>query len=501
MFPKSANHSQPSSTQKYKKPRHNKPKPSEPQYTEKLPLTSYLKPRSTAWRTTWLVMLVVLFSMIMSIVFFWRSLYLPEIKQHSYYLANEINLLNDAALALVSTPVAENPSSNITPEEQYQWLVSHMSFEIVTDPEKFPRVSEKFIAEIFTDEFEKSLSKNLGMPVTVFFKFKPTPNLWVQLPNTMPNAWIKQPVTHYANYSPTLILAWLLGTPLLSLVAILLLTRQINRPLERMRRAARQYLKTGHTESLQTSHGPIEVRQVNQAFNQLFSTLEQNEKERTVMLAGISHDLRTPLTRMRLTAEMLPDEFFKEGLVYDIEDMEDILEQFISFMRDGSDEPVQFTDLDEIFHEIMVQFSPLSFQYTPADPALPKLMLRSLSIKRMIVNLVSNARKYGAEPVMLAAYLHDDTIPADPTDSKSLPYKQRQLHISVKDSGDGIAETDIENLMQPFTRGEQARTMQGSGLGLAIVGRIAKLHQGSVKIRNHPQGGLEVKVVIPLEAS
>lgn len=77
------------------------------------------------------------------------------------------------------------------------------------------------------------------------------------------------------------------------------------------------------------------------------------------MLAGISHDLRTPLTRMRLTAEMLPDDFFREGLIYDIEDMDAILEQFISYMKDGSDEPVRLTNLDVIFNEIMVQFAPM----------------------------------------------------------------------------------------------------------------------------------------------
>lgn len=454
-------------------------------------------PRSTAWRTTWLVMLVVLFGMVMSIVMFWRSFYLPEIKQHSYYLSNEIKLLNEAAIAIFSTPVLEDTEYQITPEEQYAWLKSHMSFEIIEDETKFPKVSEKFIAEIFTDEFEKALSENLNMPVTVYFKFKPTPHLWIQLP-TMQDVWIKQPISYYANYSPSLLIAWLLGIPLLSLISILVLTRQINRPLERMRRAAKQYLNTGHTENLQTTQGPIEIRQANQAFNQLFSTLEQNEKERTVMLAGISHDLRTPLTRMRLSAEMMPDEFFREGLVYDIEDMEAILEQFISFMRDGSDEAITLTDLDEIFNEIIVQFSPLQFIYEQTNPPLEKLMLRSLSIKRLVANLVSNARKYGAEPIELNAFVKEDTIPPDPTDTKSVAYQQKNLHIIVKDNGQGIPEKDLEQIMQPFIRGDSARTIQGSGLGLAIVKRIAKLHQGDVKIFNHPQGGLQVSVIIPI---
>lgn len=466
-------------------------------------LIKRIKPRSTAWRTTWVVMLVVLFSMVMSLLFFWRSLYLPELKQHAYYLANEIRLLQDAQASLggeaqtnhlpISQP--ENQQQPSYTQTNLTWLKSHLSFTVVDDPQQFPEVSDKYFVELFTDEMERSLSEHLGEQVTIYFKFKPTPNLWVNVPS-MQGAWLKQPVSFYANYSPSLIIGWLLGVPILSLIAILTLIRQINRPLERLRQAGAEYLATGHTENLRTHTGPIEIRQANKAFNQLFNTLEQNEKERTVMLAGISHDLRTPLTRMRLTAEMLPDEFFKEGLIYDIDDMDAILEQFISFMRDGSDEPIIPTDIDAIFQEVIVQFAPLSFTYQPNH--LPKIPLRALSIKRMIVNLVSNAKRYGADPVSLAAYISEEVQALDETDDKAVAKTIKQLNIVVRDAGRGIAESELESIMQPFVRGEEARTTQGSGLGLAIVGRIARLHGGTVVARNHPQGGLEVRVRIPL---
>lgn len=490
-----------------------------------LPLYSpkRLKPRSTAWRTTWLVMLVVVFTMIMSILFFWRSLYLPELKQHAFYLSNEIILYKDAQNVLEKPASKVQPDyplpaqlipdsldadqldlSNANPKEQLKWLESHLSFNIISDPAELPRVQEKYFVELFTDEFETMLSQSLGEQVRVYFKFKPTPTLWVRVPSIqhrqddgkLAPAWLRQPVSFYANYSPSMILAWLLGTPILAMMAILVLIRQINRPLERLRRAARQYSKTGHTEHLQTTTGPIEIRQVNQAFNQLFNQLEQTEKERTVMLAGISHDLRTPLTRMRLTAEMLPDAFFKDGLIYDIDDMDAILEQFISFMRDGSDEPLVPTNLDTLFQEIMVQFNAVTFHYTPCN--LPKIPLRTLSIKRLIINLVNNAKRYGAEPITLRAYISADLLPPDPTNDKSVAKEVKKLHILVRDEGEGIPEAQLEEVMQPFVRGEQARTTQGSGLGLAIVSRIAKLHSGKVKAKNHPDGGLEVKVVIPL---
>ena len=221
------------------------------------------------------------------------------------------------------------------------------------------------------------------------------------------------------------------------------------------------------------------------------------------MLAGISHDLRTPLTRMRLTAEMLPDDFFREGLIYDIEDMDAILEQFISFMKDGSDEPVSLTNLDTIFNEIMVQFAPMKFVYeSECDKVVP---VRPLSIKRLIINLVNNANRYGKPPIYLSATVVPtfiETVEDEDTDvvSENVVNKeaQEQLVICVRDCGDGVADDQLERIMQPFERGETARTTQGSGLGLAIVDRIARLHHGTVEAINHPEGGLQVCVRIPL---
>jgi two-component system osmolarity sensor histidine kinase EnvZ len=148
-------------------------------------------------------------------------------------------------------------------------------------------------------------------------------------------------------------------------------------------------------------------------------------------------------------------------------------------MRDGSDEAEQATDLNALMQEIIVQFKPLKIIYQPQ--LLPQISLRSLSIKRMIANLVNNAKRYGAEPVYLSASVLGAYI-----------------IITVRDTGDGVDEDDVESLMQPFVRGNSARTTQGSGLGLAIVKRIAELHGGYVNARNHPDGGLEVSVGLPL---
>ncbi|MEX5368441.1 HAMP domain-containing protein [Acinetobacter haemolyticus] len=429
-----------------------------------------IKPRSAAMRTTILVLFMVFFSLFMSLWFFWRTLYLPELQQHARYLAIELELVNNPDIRILHRDTEVDVDT---------WLKNRIGIEYITDPKEFPKVEDKFLAELFTNQIEEKLAKELGVDdVTVYFKFKPIPRIWIQTPEMNGN-WVREPLKTYANYSVELIATWLFGVPILSSIIILILVRQMNRPLRRLQNAANNYSKTGKAPYLDTNHGPLEIRQVNQAFNHMVYTLEQTERDRQIMLAGISHDLRTPLTRIRLTAEMLPDEFLREGLVYDVDDMDAILNQFISYMRDGSDEELSDTNINTLLQELVVQFQPLDIQFEMQE--LPIIPARSLSLKRLIANLLNNAKRYGSEPIELSASHVDDHI-----------------LITVADHGEGIPPDQVEELMQPFVRGNSARTIQGSGLGLAIVKRIVDIHQGQINIRNREQGGLEVVISLPI---
>ena len=429
-----------------------------------------IKPRSAAMRTTILVLLVVLFSLFMSLWFFWRTLYLPEIQQHARYLAVELELVNNPNIRIF------HRDSEVDVDT---WLRNRVGIEYVTNPKEYPSVRDKIIAEFFTNQVEQKLANEIGAKdVTVYFQFKPSPRILIQTPEMHGN-WVREPLKTYANYSPELLVGWVVGVPLVSAIIILILVRQMNRPLRRLQNAANEYSKSGTAPYLDTNHGPLEIRQVNQAFNRMVYTLEQTERERRIMLAGISHDLRTPLTRIRLTAEMLPDEFLREGLVYDVDDMDAILNQFISYMRDGSDEELKDTNINILLQELVVQFKPLDIRFNMQD--VPIIPARSLSLKRLIANLINNAKRYGAEPIELSAKVENEHI-----------------LITVADHGEGIPEDQIEELMQPFVRGNSARTIQGSGLGLAIVKRIVDIHQGEIQIHNREQGGLEVIISLPI---
>lgn len=428
-----------------------------------------LKPRSTVWRTTLVIGIVVIVSQYLSIAFFSFNLYSPEVKQHAHMTAASLKLLRQSELALADQPEAI---------EAQEWVRRNFGTEIVRDPDLFPEVKEKFLADLFTDYYARQLSSEVGENVLVFFVFKPHPVLWIYLPS-LKDVWVREPLTYFADYNPYVIIGWVFGVPLLTLVAIVVMVRQLNRPLRRLELAALRVAKGLHGTRLEVDRGPSEIRAVNRAFNYMTARILQAAQDRSFMLAGISHDLRTPLTRMRLTAEMMSDQELAEGMILDIQDMDAILEQFIAYMRDGSDEPVEQLNINQLAQEVAAQFShQIDIRFCPGD--IPDIFVKRLSLKRLLSNLVSNATRYGLPPLEISS-------------SFETPY----VEIHIRDHGTGLPEEEIPRLMQPFQRGEQARSGTGTGLGLAIVDRIVKLHHGTIKVANHPQGGLVVCVRLP----
>lgn len=429
-----------------------------------------IKPKSAVWRTTLVISIVLVISQYLSLAFFWWNLYLPEMRQHAHYLSVNLSLLRDAEQEAVQNPQAL---------EMHDWMQKATGIQVIRNPDEFPVIKDKPLAEFFTREFAKELEQELGEPIDVYFEFKPKPRLWLYLPS-MKDVWVREPLQFVAQYNPYIIIAWIIGVPIMAIVAIVVLVKQLNRPLKRLQAAALQVAKGHYGTLLETHRGPSEIRAVNTAFNQMSHEIQQAAKDRTIMLAGISHDLRTPLTRLRLTAEIMPDKDLAEGMILDIEDMDQILDQFISYMRDGSEEILEPTDLNQILSEVAAQFSsqiPVEFH----PETLPFIPLKRLAVKRMVGNLINNARRYGQPPIELSAVLN-----------------RQEVCLSVRDHGTGIDESRKLELLQPFVRGESARTTQGSGLGLAIVARIVKMHHGSFDLRNHEDGGLEVIVRLPI---
>ena len=229
------------------------------------------------------------------------------------------------------------------------------------------------------------------------------------------------------------------------------------------------------------------MTEVYRAFNQMAEDVEQAGRERELMLAGVSHDLRTPLTRLRLALEFMDhDSELTEDMVRDIEDMDAILDQFLAFIRDGRDEPVEELDFSELVRETLAPYNQNGERVRLCLEPIPPFPLRRVSTKRLLTNLVENALNHGGgDAVEVVASLAGD-------------YNAPYVVLSVLDRGNGIDPAELDSIFNPFIRGDRARGGRGTGLGLAIVRRIAALHGGSVELRNRSGGGLEARVRLPL---
>src|SRR5690606_31309916 len=317
-------------------------------------------------------------------------------------------------------------------------------------------------------------------------RIQPSTAIWVLAPS-LGRDWVRVPLYAYPLRGQRIwsVLGWFLGIGLLSTAAAWIFVNQLNLPLKRLVYAARQIGK-GRSVRLPIGDTPSEMTEVYRAFNQMAEDVEQAGRERELMLAGVSHDLRTPLTRLRLSLELMAgDDELTEDMIRDVEDMDAILDQFLAFVRDGSDEPVENLDLAELIREVVAPYNQHEGSVRLCVEPMPKLALRRVSIKRLLVNLIENARRYGGDGVEVAASVSGDS---------NAPY----VVLSVLDRGPGIAPSELEGIFNPFIRGDRARGGKGAGLGLAIVKRIASQHGGVVELRNREGGGLEARVSLPL---
>jgi two-component system osmolarity sensor histidine kinase EnvZ len=275
-------------------------------------------------------------------------------------------------------------------------------------------------------------------------------------------------------------IGWGALTLVLSLAAAWLIASRIAGPLSALARAAR-LVGSGVMPEPLPEEGPRELRTVAAAFNRMTSDLASIERERTIVLAGISHDLRTPLSRLRLALEMSgADEPLQAGMTTDIDEMDQVIGQFLDFAR-GEDEKDEAVDLDALVRDVLDHYALLGRKVTLlGDAQAGTWRLRRLSVRRAIINLVDNALRHAGEPVQIATGRSND-----------------YARIDVLDRGPGIPVHEAERLKRPFTRLSESRSGSGgAGLGLAIVERIARAHGGSLDLSQREDGGLMARLIL-----
>lgn len=309
---------------------------------------------------------------------------------------------------------------------------------------------------------------------------------WVRPPQA-PNVWITVPMSGIGEAGISPLTVYLLVIGILSVAGGWIFVRRLNRPLQALTKAAISVGK-GEIPPQLKEEGTSEIIEVTRTFNQMATGIQQLEDDRALLTAGISHDLRTPLTRIRLATEMLSEdeEWIKDGIIHDIEDMNDIIDQFTDYVRKECGEKTEKADINELIQEAVQARNIEGHHHIALElDTLPNTDMRRVAIKRVLDNLIENAFRYGSDEIIIS--------------SRCNP-KKGTVTFSVRDFGNGIPEADINKLFQPFTQGDKARGSVGSGLGLAIVKRAVDIHDGIIKLTNHPEGGLVATVTLPISA-
>lgn len=277
----------------------------------------------------------------------------------------------------------------------------------------------------------------------------------------------------------------LLLVGVLSVLGAGLIQRRINRPLSQLVSAA-EGLAFGRAIHPLKEEGPLEIATVSQAFNHMSRSLAQADADRSVVLAGISHDLRTPLTKLRLAIEMLSKEtndVLRVSMLRSVAEMAGIIDQFIDYARMDGGEEVREVNLAQLLCDCVDKHAAEGRAISADTRSAPAIQARPQSIRRAVENLIENAYRYGGSKV---------SIECAPLGAGA--------RISVLDRGPGIADEERDAVTKPFARGRNSIDTPGAGLGLAIVARVAQVHRGSLELLPREGGGLEARLNLLLGA-
>jgi len=273
-----------------------------------------------------------------------------------------------------------------------------------------------------------------------------------------------------------------LSLTLATVIAVAVIAvRLVTRPIQRLAEAAEAFGRNLDSPPLEET-GPTETRQAAEAFNRMQERLRQLIAERSRALAAVSHDLRTPLTRMRLRAELVEDDGLRNQINADVDDMQAMVESTLAYLRGlNDDESLQEIDIDALLQSIVADEQamgrPVTLSFSKAKPYRGRLS----ALKRAVANLIDNAVKYGQEAQVTVV---------DDTDS---------LSFVVEDRGPGIPEPDLARVVEPYVRLETSRSRETGGVGLGLSGarHAANLHGGRLVLENRTEGGLRAVLTLP----
>ncbi|MFZ6672305.1 ATP-binding protein [Undibacterium sp. Xuan67W] len=342
------------------------------------------------------------------------------------------------------------------------------------------------------EELRVAIQRKLGKATRFAKNMNDVDGFWISFDIDEDQYWLRLDQERIEQTTGIQVLGWAAVTLFLTLIGAAIISKLINDPLARISNAARMLAKGKIPQPL-PEKGPKEIKETNNSFNRMVEDLERIESDRAIILAGISHDLRTPLARMQLEVEMasLSDDS-RQGMQSDLGQMDDIIGQFLDYAKPLATVTFDTINLSELLGRVVEESSRLhDVQIRSAITADIHISGNAVELKRVFHNLIENARRYGKTP-------GTDIVKIDLQCTYKNKEKKQGLYINLRDYGVGVENEDISRLMRPFTRADTSRSQaNGSGLGLAIVEKIIKRHGGRLRISNHAKGGFVILIALP----
>ena len=430
-----------------------------------------LWPRSLLWRTFILLAALVLVTTAAWFGIFRAYELEPRARQISQNLVSIVNLTRTALIT--SQPERRHELLSELSEREGIQVYPEEPGERIAPPADRPLV--RLVSEM--------VRRQLGENTRFASERDGKPGFWLSFHIDDDEYWVRVPRERIERQIALRWLGWGALAVALSLLAAYFLVSRLNRPLRALASAAGAIGK-GKIPDPVSESGPEEIRTLSHAFNQMSKDLARLDADRALILAGVSHDLRTPLSRLRLGIEMSgADPQLRDGMTADIEEMDRTINQFLDFARTDGGETLQHADLAAIAAEVAEHYGRRGKSVATDFSRMPELPLQVLSMRRVVLNLIDNALRYGEKEVSVAVHAEAGAAV-----------------LEVADRGPGIPASEAERLKQPFTRLEVARSDKGgAGLGLAIVERVVRAHRGSFELLAREGGGLVARIRLPFE--
>ncbi len=398
---------------------------------------------------------------------------LPSLQQFNKILAHEISLMLD-------------DTSNPNVSSEMDALLKRRVLEqlgVTIHSNDSPEAVE-YQHAISLDLMSEEMSSELGSPTEVRMALgEESYILWMKI-DSLPGQLLRIPLSELQEEDFAPLFRNSIIMALLIVIGGWLFIRLQNRPLIALEKAAKM-VGRGETPPHLPEQGTLEIRSVTRAFNRMSKGIQALEEDRALLMAGISHDIRTPLTRIRLATEMMSpeDSYLAESIISDTEECNQIISQFMDYLKPVNREAFEAVDLNDIASDVASSEGGYEVQIeTELQAGLAPALGNPIAIKRSLSNLVVNALRYGNGWVKVSSGMTAD---------------KKLVWLSVEDNGPGIDPSQVNKVFEPFTRGDTARGSEGMGLGLAIVKRIVSQHHGAVSVSNRSQGGLRAQISFP----